>query len=59
MDYSKYKNTITPERSLKTYEMWVIFFCMGLAAMSGQVLTSQIASIAKAQARVGNRWRKS
>lgn len=49
-DTSLYKNTITPERALLKYETWVMFGCMCCAAMTGQLLTSQVAMIASAQA---------
>ena len=41
---SKYNNTVSGEKSLKTIEMWVIFLLMGCAAMSGQTINAHIAS---------------
>jgi MFS family permease len=49
-DFSLYHNKITPFPALKRYETWVIFLCFACAGMSGQILVSQMANIAKVQA---------
>lgn len=50
VDHSLYKNKYTGEQALKHYEFWVMFLCMGCAAMSGQMLTAHVAMISVAQA---------
>lgn len=50
VDHSLYQNKYTGEQALKKYEFWVLFLCMGCAAMSGQMLTAHVAMISVAQA---------
>lgn len=49
-DNSLYQNRYTGEQAIKKYEFWVMFLCMGCAAMSGQMLTAHVAMISVAQA---------
>ncbi|MCI8291977.1 MAG: OFA family MFS transporter [Hespellia sp.] len=50
VDTSLYKNKYTGEQALKKYEFWILFLCMGCAAMSGQMLTAHVAMISVMQA---------
>ncbi len=54
-DYSKYQNKIsTISGALKTKEVWIIFFLFFCAGMAGQILVSQVSTIATVRAGAAN-----